>query len=36
MPETEVKNLEITAKPKCSRCGGEQRHGNAGYMAWAS
>jgi hypothetical protein len=31
MPETEVKNLEITAKPKCLRCGAEHTVSDLGH-----
>lgn len=31
MPEVEVKNLEITPKPKCLRCGSEHTVSDVGH-----
>jgi hypothetical protein len=33
MPETDVKNLEITPKPKCLRCGLEHTVSDVGHWA---
>jgi transposase-like protein len=33
MPESEVKNLEITPKPKCLRCGAEHTVSDLGHWA---
>jgi transcription elongation factor Elf1 len=33
MPETEVKNAEIPAKPKCLRCGAEHTVSDLGHWA---
>ena len=33
MPETEVKNLEYTPKPKCQRCGAEHTVSDLGHWA---
>jgi hypothetical protein len=33
MPENEPKNLEITPKPKCLRCGSEHTVSDVGHWA---
>jgi transposase-like protein len=33
MPESEVKNAEITTKPKCLRCGAEHTVSDLGHWA---